>query len=205
MGRIISLEHSILRKTGPTGPNYDPRFALHQRQPRADKLDPRQRLLCRVNPAYADALRVRVASSARFSAFLNGVALYVDMERPCGKCGSVRKRTRDRSCYGCHLARGGPNFERMKAGLAPLAAQNQDGLSNRQSRERAERDGRYEERAFQGLVAKLWPMGRLEVTFPDGYREPDMAKLDYQGMKHAISDFPQLTHALEWAGWTLPG
>lgn len=205
MGRALTCNPSDRRKTGRTGPNHDPRFALHQRQPRANKLDQRQRLLCRVDMAFAEALRGRVASPARFAAFLEGVALYVDFERPCARCGGIKRRTRDRSCYGCHLARSGANFERMKAGLSPVVSRNQDSLSDMQMRERAERNGESEERNFSGLIAKYWPTGRLEVTFPDGYNEPDMSKLGYDGIKLAITDFPQLVLALAWAGWTIPG
>lgn len=205
MGRTLTSKPDPRRKTGRTGPNYDARFALHQRQPRADKLDQRQRLLCRADLAFAEALRGRVASPTRFAAFLEGVALYVDLERPCIKCGGIKKRTRDRSCYGCHLARSGVNFERMKAGLAPVVSRNQDSLSDMQNRLRAERNGEFEERDFSGLIAKYWPTGRLEVTFPDGYHEPDMSKLGYDGIKLAITDFPQLVLALAWAGWNIPG
>lgn len=205
MGRTMIEKIPTRRKTGRTGPNYDPRFALHQRQPRADKLDRRQRLLCRADPAFAEALRIRVASPMRFEAFLEGLALYVDFERACARCGGVKKRTRDRSCYGCHLARGGTNFERMKAGLAPVASRNKDSISDMQSRMRAERDGVFREQTFSGLIAKRWPAGRLEVILPDGYTIPDMSELDYAGIKLALSDFPQLAEALSWAGWTIPG
>lgn len=196
-GREMSKRPARLR--------YDTRFALHQRQPRADKLDAQQRRLCTVDPAFSDALRARVASTERFSAFLEGATYYVDLERPCGKCGTWKKRTRDRSCYRCHLTRSGSNFERMKAGLAPVVARNRDSVADLQKRERAERSGQYEQRTFEGLVAKCWPTGRLEITFPDGYQEPDISKLDYQGLKQAITDFPQLSLALSWAGWTVPG
>lgn len=205
MGRTMNSKPPARRKTGRTGPNYDPRFALHQRQPRADKLDHRQRLLCRADVAFAEALRSRVGSPARFVAFLEGASLYVDPERPCNTCGGIKKRTRDRSCYGCHLARGRANFERMKAGLAPVVSRNKDSIFDMQKREQAARNGVFEERIFSGLVAKCWPTGRLEVTFPDGYYEPDMSKLDYNGIKLAIADFPQLALALAWAGWTVPG
>jgi hypothetical protein len=67
----------------------------------------------------------------------------------------------------------------MKAGLAPVVSRNQDSLSDMQM--------------------------RLEVTFPDGYNEPDMSKLGYDGIKLAMTDFPQLALALTWAGWTIPG
>ena len=56
--------------TRPTLRRFDPRFALHQRQPRADKLDARQRHLCTIDTAYKNALGQRVANAERFSAFL---------------------------------------------------------------------------------------------------------------------------------------
>ena len=67
-----------------------------------------------------------MASEERWSAFMDGASFYIALERPCAKCVSFRKRTRDRSCYGCHLRRGGENFERMKAGLALKVTWNND-------------------------------------------------------------------------------
>lgn len=46
----------------PVRPRHDPRFVLHQRQSRADKLDARQRRICLADPAFKEALRARVAS-----------------------------------------------------------------------------------------------------------------------------------------------
>ena len=90
----------------PLGPQADDRFALHQRQPRADKLDNRQYRICRADHGYREALRLRVANPDRFDAFMGGIASYIDFDRPCPKCGAVRRRVRDRSCYTCHLHRG---------------------------------------------------------------------------------------------------
>lgn len=93
----------------------------------------------------------------------------------------------------------------MKAGLSPVVRRSKDSISDMQKRQQAERNGEFEERDFSGLIAKCWPTGRLEVTFPDGYNEPDMSKLDYDGLKLAMADFPQLALVLAWAGWTIPG
>lgn len=200
-----SEAHDIPRRSGPIGQHNDPRFTLHQRQPRADKLDAAQRRLCHADTAFLEALRTRVASPARFAAFLDGVAFYVALERPCERCGDYRRRTRDRACYGCHLNRGGENFERMKAGLRPHAMRSRDSHLDLLERKKAERNGQFSERVFDGLTARRWPTGRLEVVFPNGIHEPDMSKLDRHGMNLALNDFPQLAHALEWAGWTVPG
>jgi len=122
------------------GPSHDPRFALHQRQPRADKLDARQRAICQADPAYAEALRQRVSNEGRFAAFMAGVPSYVDIDGLCPRCGNFRRRTRDRSCYACHLARSGANFERMKAGLAPVVQRSLDSHLDLLARQKAERD-----------------------------------------------------------------
>lgn len=187
------------------GPRSDPRFALHQRQPRADKLDARQRRLCQADHAFLEALRARVASPTRFAAFLDGIPTYIDLERSCAKCGSFKKRVRDRSCYACHLDRGGDNFERMKAGLAPKTNRSLAGHLDLLERRRREQNGEVMECKFGDLVAHRWPMGRLAVTFPDGYVEPDMSKLLEHEMRNAISEYPAIGDILVWAGWTVPG
>jgi hypothetical protein len=151
-----------------------------------------------------EALRTRVASPARFAAFLDGTPFYIDLERPCAKCGDFKKRVRDRSCYRCHLWRGGENFERMKAGVAPKAERSKDGHLDLLERKRAEREGEHLERSFGGLVAKRWPLGRLEVVFPDGYHQHDLRTLKDFELLNAIDEFPMLADAMEWAGWTLP-
>ncbi|WP_332789529.1 hypothetical protein [Sphingomonas sp. GB1N7] len=92
----------------------------------------------------------------------------------------------------------------MKEGLAPVVIRSRDSVADLQRRERAERAGGCEEQTFFGLVAKRWAMGRLEITFPDGYTEPDLSKLDFEGLKQAIHEFPSLIDALRWAGWTIP-
>ena len=183
------------------GARNDPRFTLHHRQPRADKLDAHQRRLCRADHAFKEALRMRVASAERFSAFIDGTAFYITQERPCPKCGDFRKRTRDRSCYRCHLLRGGENFERMKAGLSPKVMRSKDSHLDLLERKRAEREGQCEIREFGALSVTRWPTGRLEVVFPDGHREPDLAKTDPRHVYRLLDMLPELKDALIWAGW----
>lgn len=186
------------------GARNDPRFTLHHRQPRADKLDAHQRRLCRADHAFKEALRMRVASAERFSAFMDSAAYYIALERSCPKCGDFRKRTRDRSCYRCHLRRGVVSFERMKAGLAPKVMRSKDSHLDLLERKRAERDGAFLERQFGSLVAKRLPLGQLAITFPDGWHEADLAKLSVVELVNAVREFPALKEALEWAGWTVP-
>ncbi len=183
------------------GPEYDPRFALHQRQPRANKLDQRQRQLCAADPAYADALAQRVSNPARFTAFLARVPSYVAIEAPCPKCGNYRRRTRDRSCYACHLASSGANFERIRAGLAPVVGRSKDSHLDLLERRKAERDDEHIAGQFGEISAKRWPTGRLEVTFDDGYVVPDFRDLKGQEYANALEMFPVLREVLLWAGW----
>jgi hypothetical protein len=182
-------------------PHHDPRFALHPRQPRADKLDAQQRRLCVADPSYQEALRCRVANADRFSAFLEGCSYYIDLQRLCLKCGSGKRRTRDRSCYACHLRRGGENFERMRAGIAPATTRSVDSHLDRLERQRAERNGDRETREFGSITVTRWPTGRLEVLFPDGYREHDLSKQSGQHVHRLMGMVPELRDALVWAGW----
>jgi hypothetical protein len=143
-----------------------------------------------------------VVSAERFSAFVDGAAFYLAVERPCGKCGNFRKRTRDRSCYGCHLARGRGNFERMKAGIAPDVNRSKDSHLDLLERKRAERNGEFLEREFDGLIAKRWPTGRLEITLPSGEHDHDLNGRTPREILNAMRVYPQLRDALRWAGWT---
>jgi hypothetical protein len=187
----------------PYGPAKDARFTLHHRQPRADKLDARQRKLCHADPAFAEALGRRVANPARFSAFMAGVASYVAIDGLCPKCGNFRRRTRDRSCYACHLRRGGENFERIKAKLAPIVGRSKDSHLDLLKRQKAERDDEHDARQFGDISAKRWPTGKLEVTFPDGHVEPDMNKLPFNECMYALEMYPGLRDVLRWAGWSV--
>lgn len=189
-------------KTSARAPT-DSRFTLHQRQPRADKLDARQRKICHADHAFAEALRRRVANPARFSAFMAGAASYVALEGLCPKCGHFRRRTRDRSCYACHLRRGGENFARIRAGLLPLVGRTRDGHLDQLQRQKAERNHEFQSRQFGDINAKLWPMGRLEVTYGDGYVDPDLSKRSWQECMNALEIYPGLRDVLRWAGWSV--
>ena len=88
--------------------------------------------------------------------------------------------------------------------MAPKVMRNNDSHMDLLERKRAERGGDFLERRFGDLVARRWPLGRLEVTFPDGWHEADLEKLSEREMVNAIREFPALREALEWASWTLP-
>lgn len=183
------------------GARIDPRFAPHQRQPRANKLDARQRAICLADGAYSDALAKRVTDPARFSAFLAAIPFFINLDGPCPKCGGYRRRTRDRSCYACHLNRGGDNFERIKAGVSPIKSRSLDSHLDLLERQRAERRGEHIAATFGSLSAKRYPLGRLEVTFPDGFVEPDLNKTDPQHVERLSELLPELRDVLVWAGW----
>lgn len=200
-GANFPLELPISKSPRAHGPQSDPRFTLHQCQPRADKLDARQRRLCLADHAFAEALRSRVGSTERWSAFVDGAAFYINLERPCARCGDYRKRTRDRSCYRCHLNRGAENFERIKAGLAPKVMRSKDSHLDLVDRQRREREGECQVRKFGSITVTCWPTGRLEILFPDGHREPDLAKTGGPHVHKLMQMLPELRDALVWAGW----
>lgn len=130
-------------------------------------------------------------------------ASYIALEGLCPKCGNYRRRTRDRSCYACHLQRGGENFERIKAKLAPLVGRTRDSHLDLLQRQKAERNDEHEARQFGDISAKVWPTGKLEVRFPDGYVEHDMTKLTWQECMNALEMYPCLRDVLRWAGWSV--
>ena len=204
MGRDTAREavRHMTKPARPTGPAFDPRFQLHHRQPRANKLDARQRTLCRADAAFAEALRRRVSNPDRFSAFIAGAASYIVLDSPCLKCGSLKKRTRDRSCHGCHLARSGANFQRIKAGVSPVVTRTLDSHLDLLERAKAERQGDHTEKLFDGLTARHWPSGRLEIVFPDGHNEADLSKLQTWEILNAMEEYPELREAMKWGGWT---
>ncbi|WP_010336108.1 hypothetical protein, partial [Sphingobium yanoikuyae] len=179
----------------------DPRFALYQQQPRANKLDARQRRICHIDPAFLEALGVRVNDPRRFAAFLAGMPSYVRLSAPCDRCGGFRRRTRDRSCYMCHLNRGQENFERMKAGLSPKVTQSRDGYLDMLDRQRRERNDEFITKEFGRITLKRYPTGRLEVLYPDGYIERDLNKVSGRDIWRLVEILPELKDALAWAGW----
>lgn len=179
----------------------DERFALHQRQPRANKLDARQRAICELDLAYREALRARVSHAGRFSAYIERIPYYIELEAPCPKCGGFKRRTRDRSCYACHLKRSGDNFERMKAGIAPVVQRSLDSHLDLLERQKRASNGEHQVREFGSLTAKRWPTGRLEIHFPNGQYETDLSKRTGPEVYNAMERFPDLKDALTWAGW----
>lgn len=89
----------------------------------------------------------------------------------------------------------------MKAGLAPRVMRNKDSHLDLLDRQRSEREGECQMREFGSLTVTRWPTGRLEVLFPDGHRELDLAKTGGPHVHRLIEMLPELRDALVWAGW----
>ena len=89
----------------------------------------------------------------------------------------------------------------MKAGLSPKVMRNKDSHLDLFERQRAERDGECDTRQFGSLSVTRWPTGRLEVRYPDGHCEPDLAKTDPAHVYRLMDMLPDLKDALIWAGW----
>lgn len=115
------------QRAGPITRKPDPRFTLHGRQPRSDKLDRQQRRLAIQDEAFAEALRVRVSSPARWAAFLAGRNTYTGM--PCMRCGSTQRRVRDCGCMSCK--RDPAAWGAILAGHRPSATRSRDSHNQR--------------------------------------------------------------------------
>ncbi|KQM99291.1 hypothetical protein ASE85_11350 [Sphingobium sp. Leaf26] len=89
----------------------------------------------------------------------------------------------------------------MKAGLSPKVKQSRDGYLDMLDRQRRERDDEFITKEFGRIKVKLLPTGRLEVTYPDGYVEPDLRKASGQRVWELMEMLPELKDALIWAGW----
>ncbi|UAK25753.1 hypothetical protein [Sphingomonas nostoxanthinifaciens] len=70
-------------------------------------------------------------------------------------------------------------------------------------RQRREKAGEFIEREFNGLIARRFPTGRLEIVYSDGEVERDLNDRSMQEIMNATTHEPELRAALDWAGWTL--
>jgi len=91
----------------------------------------------------------------------------------------------------------------MKAGLAPDVQRTRESHLDVLARRKAEREDDHVTRRFGDLSIKHWPTGKLEVTFPDGYVEPDIRNLKWQECMNALEMYPALRDVLRWAGWSV--
>jgi hypothetical protein len=89
----------------------------------------------------------------------------------------------------------------MKAGLAPKVRQSRDGYLDMLDRQRREKNDEFIVKEFGRISVRRFPTGRLEVTYPDGYVEPDLSKVSGQRVWELMEMLPELKDALIWAGW----
>jgi hypothetical protein len=185
------------------GRRNDPRFTLHQQQPRADKLGNKQRKICRSDNAFAEALRKRVSNPVRWEAFLAGKPEYEGQD--CPKCRSNRRRTRDRSCYACKLKANAENFRRIRAGIAHIATRSQAGYLDMLHRRKQEQAGDCASFSVGRFSARQYPAGRLAVSALGVHIDtPDLGKLPGPTIVSLCRRFPELREVLRWAGWSVP-
>lgn len=183
------------------GKEHDRRFTAHHTQPRGRRLTKQQRTLCRNDPAFAQALRQRVADPARWDAFMAGESWYLG--KTCHRCGSQRRRTRCCGCYSCLLVRGAKAWDLMRQGIMPPAQRSRDSYLDRLERAKREKSGEYTEYACGAFTARQYPTGRLSVVAPTHHiNQPDMARLSGQQIHALVDRFPELLEVLRWAGWT---
>jgi hypothetical protein len=184
------------------GRHFDGRFRLHQRQPRSDKLCRDQFKLCHVDHAFASALRQRVSNPARWEAFMGRSPEYRGI--PCPKCASTRRRTRDRSCYSCKLKKNEGNWERIRAGIQPIARRSRAGYLDRIDADRKERCGECSHYSNNGITAQSYATGRLDVQCPEHHiYSQHFEQIAPQQIVSLISRVPGLRACLDWAGWSV--
>lgn len=89
----------------------------------------------------------------------------------------------------------------MKAGLSPIKKRSLDSHLDLLERQKREKEGDFIARQFGRVFVRRFPTGRLEVTFPDGFVEPDLSKTDGPHVWRLMEMLPEMKEALIWAGW----
>lgn len=185
------------------GPAFDPRFTMHQLQPRGFRLTSKQRDVCRRDPAFRQALRQRVADPARWAAFMSGAVWFTG--KTCSRCGSQRRRVRSCDCYDCMLKRNRQDWDLIQSGHGPTSQRTRDSYLDRFERQRRERAGEYEEYVSGAFTARQYPTGRLSLVSPQhSINQPDMARLDGGTVHRLAEQYPDVLEVLRWAGWADP-
>lgn len=183
------------------GPHYDPRFTLHGRQPRGKYLTRQQRDLCERDPAFAEALRQRVANPDRWEAFIARRAWY--MGRVCARCGSQRRRVRSNDCYDCLLSTNRNDWSLILSGIGPPAKHSRAGYLDRLERAKRERAGECETYTCGAFTASQFPSGRLAlVSVAHHINQPDLSRLDGSQVYRLCEQYPEVLEIMRWAGWT---
>jgi hypothetical protein len=147
------------------GKAHDQRFSGYHRQPRSDKLDKRQKQICKSDPAYAAALQKRVADPNRWAAFVAGQSWY-GSDNFCKRCESNKRRVYNRECWTCRTNSRAENWQRILVGQPPIATRSRDGHLAILDEKRREKRGEFEEHSVGEWRGRRFPTGRLAVWCP---------------------------------------
>lgn len=182
------------------GPEHDPRFSMHQIQPRGFRLTRKQRDICHRDPAFQQALRQRVADPTRWAAFISGAVWFTGKE--CRRCGSQRRRVRSCDCYDCMLKTNRQDWDLIQSGHGPTAQRTRESYLDRFERQRRERAGEHQEYVSGAFTASQYPTGRLSLVSPQhNINQSDIASLDASRVYDLAERYPDVLEILRWAGW----
>lgn len=178
----------------------DQRFVRHGVQPRGKYLDKRQYRLCRIDPAFKEALRVRVSNTDRWRAFLDGTAYFFG--RSCERCHSPRRRVYNGACYDCMLNRNKGDFHLLRQGVMPPANNTRDGWLDRLERINREQSGECSRYEIGQYVAEQFPTGRVRLIAPHLHIDNhDMKAMQPQRVYQLALDDPDFLLLLRHLGW----
>lgn len=89
----------------------------------------------------------------------------------------------------------------MKAGVPIIKSRNRDSHLDLLARRKREKHGEFDAAQFGSLIARRFPTGRLEITFPDGHVETAVDKASPEYVQRMIELLPEMNDVLRWARW----
>lgn len=147
----------------PIGARHIRQRGAWQVSPYASKLTRRHRDAARADQAFATALREQTVYPHRIDALIAGQTWYGG--KVCPKCGGIKRRVRDNSCWQCHTAGTGFVLDgRNRCVSLGSPTQTRDGYLDRLQRLRRERAGEYVGTTIGGWEVRQYPTGRLAVS-----------------------------------------
>lgn len=179
----------------------DPRFVLHGIQPRGKYLGRKQRELCRVDPAFLEALHSRVQNPERWRAFLSSASHFPG--NACARCGSHRRRVYNGACYDCMIARNREDFALIRRGVHPPANRSRSGWLDSLTRHRREQSGEFTRYVSGPYTAEQFPTGRVRLLAPHLHIDtPDLqSSMHPQRVQHLAMTDPDFLGLLRRLGW----
>lgn len=125
--------------------------------------------------------------------------------KPCGKCGSVRRRVYDNSCWTCQKARTGFALDaRNRCVSLGVPKQSRDGYATRAAERRREAAGEVWAFEVGDWRARVYPTGRLALdcdrlhVHSEDWRKVPPARIFEIGSRE-----PDLVEAMRQAGWAV--